>query len=280
MTLRLRIERFLLGLHGLALLRGWPYGDPTEADRRIAEMAELAARAVDESASEVVEVEDLDLAGAYATWASSYDAMPNALIELEEPVVRRLIERAPPGRVLDAACGTGRLTAALASNGRSVVGVDTSREMLAVAAEKAIGAAFARADLQLLPFADGTFELVVCNLALAHAADLTPPLAELARVLVPGGRLVVSDVHPVAVALGGHAAFVTDETRGVARNHVHWPSAYLEAFAAAGLLVEGLYEPLIDEVTVGLFSLERKRAIGDALLGLPFALVWDLRSAG
>lgn len=98
-------------------------------------------------------------------------------------------------RVLDAGCGSGRLTIALAQTGAEVTGIDTNAGQLAQARGRA---GEAGAELNLLeadfnaplPFADASFDAVTSRLALMAADDAVATLAELRRVLAPGGRLV------------------------------------------------------------------------------------------
>ncbi len=97
-------------------------------------------------------------------------------------------------RVLDAGCGGGRLTIALAQAGAQVTGIDTSEERLEQARRRA---ARADADIRLieadfnapLPFADASFDAVTSRLALMAADRPVGTLRELRRVLEPGGRL-------------------------------------------------------------------------------------------
>ena len=112
---------------------------------------------------------------------------------MEQPVVREILASLPTGVALDAACGTGRHSAFLASRGHVVIGVDISRGMLAIASSKVPGGDFRQGDLHELPVPDRHVHLVVCALALTHVPDLAPVLAEFARVLRPGGHLVISD---------------------------------------------------------------------------------------
>ncbi len=98
-------------------------------------------------------------------------------------------------RVLDAGCGSGRLTVALAEAGAEVTGIDTNAEQLEGARRRAEEAGVALTLLEAdfnaaLPFADASFEAVTSRLALMAARDPVATLAELRRVLVPGGRLV------------------------------------------------------------------------------------------
>jgi SAM-dependent methyltransferase len=98
-------------------------------------------------------------------------------------------------RVLDAGCGSGRLTVALAQAGVEVTGIDTSSKRLEQArrrADRAVGAPrLLEADFnEPLPFAEGSFAAVTSRLALMAADDAVATLQELRRVLEPGGRLV------------------------------------------------------------------------------------------
>jgi ubiquinone/menaquinone biosynthesis C-methylase UbiE len=108
--------------------------------------------------------------------------------------------------MIDVACGTGRWM--MQSRGADVVGIDTSWEMLAVAARKA-GLA-GRLVLGLagrLPFGDGVADIALCSMAMNYFPSLPEALAEMARVVRRGGRVVVSDLHPDAVAAGWKRSF-------------------------------------------------------------------------
>jgi ubiquinone/menaquinone biosynthesis C-methylase UbiE len=100
------------------------------------------------------------------------------------------------GRVLEVAVGTGR-DLAYYPPGTDLTGVDLSPRMLARARERAeeagIDAVLVEGDAQDLPFADGEFDSVVCALALCAIPDQRAALAEMRRVLRPGGRLALVD---------------------------------------------------------------------------------------
>lgn len=102
-------------------------------------------------------------------------------------------------RILDAGCGSGPLSAALRERGAIVTGFDASRAMVELAGRR-LGrdVRLLVADLgKPLPFAAGAFDDVVASLVLHYLADWTTPLAELRRVLRPGGRLLLSVNHPM-----------------------------------------------------------------------------------
>jgi demethylmenaquinone methyltransferase / 2-methoxy-6-polyprenyl-1,4-benzoquinol methylase len=124
--------------------------------------------------------------------APVYDGMNRAMTLGLDRKWRRLTAEAvvrPGDRVLDACCGTGDLALAAARSGGRVTGVDFSAEMLARAERKAPEFDWVQADASALPFPDGSFETATVGFGIRNLADLEGGLRELARVLVPGGRL-------------------------------------------------------------------------------------------
>ena len=109
-----------------------------------------------------------------------------------------------PGTVaLDVACGSGRLSAALARRGARVVGLDFSREMLLIARREQPEVLLMRGDALHLPFPDGTFDAVTIAFGLRNLADPVGGLQEMRRVLRPGGRGVVLEfVRPPRGPIG------------------------------------------------------------------------------
>jgi ubiquinone/menaquinone biosynthesis C-methylase UbiE len=270
---RVQFERILLGLRGLALLRGWPLGDVANADEQIVEIEALVR-----DGSEPLHVTGLGVEDAYALWSETYDG-PNPLISAEEPAVRRLLEGLAAGKAIDLACGTGRWSKALADLGHDVVGIDLTPEMLEIAAAKVHSATFVRGDLVRVPVADASVDLVVCSLALTHVPQLLPAVEEIARIVKPRGTVILSDIHPVAVATGGHAFFPTgDRSRAVSRNELHWIAEYVDAFRHAGLEILTCEEPVYEaEFVEEAKDPQLRSALLAAVPGLPFALVWSLR---
>jgi len=94
-------------------------------------------------------------------------------------------------RVLDLACGTGDLSLLAARAGLGVVGADLSAGMLAANRR---ATALVQADCSRLPFADGTFDGLLCGYALRNFTDLDVAFVEMARVLRPGGRVAILEV--------------------------------------------------------------------------------------
>jgi len=108
------------------------------------------------------------------------------------------IDPTPGARVLDVATGTGMVALALARRGCTVVGLDQSPDMLAVAQAKLNAApdlagqvSFVRGEAERLPFASGSFDAVTFTYLLRYVDDRAATLAELARVVRPGGRIAM-----------------------------------------------------------------------------------------
>jgi SAM-dependent methyltransferase len=138
----------------------------------------------------------------YDSFAESYstDTESNLINGYyERPAMIGLAGQVHGRRVLDAGCGSGPLSAALHERGATVTGFDSSAAMVKLA-ERRLGpnVRLLVADLGApLPFASGAFDDVVGSLVLHYLKDWTAPLAELRRVLRPGGRLLLSVHHPM-----------------------------------------------------------------------------------
>jgi demethylmenaquinone methyltransferase/2-methoxy-6-polyprenyl-1,4-benzoquinol methylase len=145
--------------------------------------------------------------------ACRYDLMNTLMTGGRHHAWRRLAvrdARAAGGRGLDVCCGTGDFALELARQGASVaVGVDFSREMLALAARKAQTAGMGGrvqwqlADALELPFPDGAFLCATSGFSLRNVDDVGRALREMARVVAPGGRVAVLELTPVRSRLFG-----------------------------------------------------------------------------
>ncbi len=235
---------YLLGLEGIALLDAWA-GDHDRAftDARLAEIRRLLDdRKLQDRA---VVAGSVSTVTAYKQQSASYDAEAGGgLFAVDEPVVAGYLSSRQPGVALDAACGTGRFCEFLARRGHQVIGVDSSPDMLAHARRRVPDAEFHLAALDQLPLPDDSVDVIICALALVHVARLQPVLAEFARVLRPGGDLVISDVHHELVTRGS-----VIKARGpagelcIAATYRHGLGDYLRPALSLGFQVRRCEEP-------------------------------------
>lgn len=133
----------------------------------------------------------------FARQADTFDAHARkADLRVEDRFRQALGERAT-GSILDVACGPGVVTAAVAKEAAAVIGLDATEEMLEKARARANDlphVSFQAGDAEALPFADARFDGVVTRLSLHHFETPANALAEMFRVLKPGGRAVIVDV--------------------------------------------------------------------------------------
>jgi ubiquinone/menaquinone biosynthesis methyltransferase len=137
----------------------------------------------------------------FATIADRYDVITRVLsFGRDQRWKLDLIERAgvlPGTRALDLACGTGDLALLAASRGASVVGLDFTARMIELARLKPHGRSiyWVVGDMGKLPVASGRFDLITTGYGLRNVPDLRAALAEMYRVLSPGGRLCSLDFN-------------------------------------------------------------------------------------
>jgi SAM-dependent methyltransferase len=168
-----------------------------------------------------------------------------------------------PSRVLDAGCGTGRLTASLRARGHYVVGVDVSNASIAIARQNFPDITFRVQAISALEANNvKRYDVVVANMLLHNTADLRGTCRALARVLKKGGQLLATLTHPCFWPrywnyesaewfnyndeISIEAPFrISNNPAGVGiTTHFHRPlSAYFEAFLNAGLMAEVCEEP-------------------------------------
>ena len=279
---RITVEQYAVGVLGFSLIRNW-YRNADSNEDRIREVLEVLDNADQFPWNMTLDPQEQDLIGGYAEWSQFYDG-PNPLITTEAAVSQPILERhaSGAGKVLDAACGTGRHAAFLHSLGCEVVGIDQSPDMLDVARAKLPTVQFELGPIEHMPFEDDEFDLAVISLALCHLDDPTAALTELARVVRPGGHVLVTDPHPVGEIVGGQAFYggiVDGQPMHWVRNRYHSASTWLRAFKIAGLEVEDcLEEPFsADQIASFPISIFYPDASLAALSGLPSLWLWELR---
>lgn len=178
---------------------------------------------------------------------------------VEEPVVRELVGDPRGLRVLDAGCGDGSYARWLAEGGAHVRTIDASSELIAIAEDRTSEGTveYAVHDLtEALPFADASFDLALCTLVTEYIEDIAALMRGFARVLAPGGRLVLSCDHPLLAGIvkNEQGERVLVDYFGRAKRSYAWFSRSIEVYShtledyaralfEAGFSIDALREP-------------------------------------
>lgn len=187
--------------------------------------------------------------------------------EYEDQIIPLVVsELADAGRVLDVGTGDGQIARALIGRGCEVVGIDPTSNQIRVAADRGGGPVFVQAGAAQLPFAEASFDAALACLVFEHIDDVDGAIAEVARVVRPGGTFTFLLNHPLLQTpdsgwiddhmvdppeqywrIGPYlreAETVEQVELGVWIRFLHRPlSRYLNALADAGLMLERMDEP-------------------------------------
>jgi cytosine/adenosine deaminase-related metal-dependent hydrolase/ubiquinone/menaquinone biosynthesis C-methylase UbiE len=207
-------------------------------------------------------------ASLFDLWAEVYDTQPNPLLQLEERTLPALLPTIRDADVMDVGCGTGRWLTRLEAEGpRSLAGCDPSTAMLERARAKLSSATVLyQSNATPLPGADGSLDLILASFVLSYIDDLPAFARDCARVLRPGGSLVVTDMHPrTAAERNWTRSFGTGAETIQLPAHARSLDEITATFALQGLMISTLAEPAFGEPERHTF--ERKNKL-NAYLGL------------
>ena len=195
----------------------------------------------------------------YDGFAAAYTAQNDTSLfnaHYNRPELVRMAGEIRGQRILDAGCGAGQIMSDLLLRGARVSGFDVSPAMIEIARGRLGDEVDLRvADLgEPLPYSDNAFDVVIASLALHYVEDWARTLAELRRVLVPSGRLLVSIIHPTVYAVVYPEAdyfaltqYSEDYTFGdqkVWMTYWHRPlQDVISSFIGAGFAIRAVTEP-------------------------------------
>jgi SAM-dependent methyltransferase len=210
---------------------------------------------------------DRDLWETHAQWWQD-EFTEGADPEYDEQIIPLAAEHlAGAQRVLDIGCGEGQIArVAQRAGAQFVLGVDPTAAQLLEASRRAGGPCYARAEASALPCADASFDAAVACLVFEHIVDVDSAIAEVGRVLAPGGRFLFFLNHPLLQTPGsgwiddhildppeqywriGPYLVESIEVEEIAKDvhlpYVHRPlSRYVNALSAAGIFIRQMHEP-------------------------------------
>lgn len=181
-----------------------------------------------------------------------------------DPVMLPLALAHAPKKALDVGCGEGRFCRMLKGNGVEAIGLDPTPALLSAAKQRDQGGTYLEGMAEQLPFRDGCFDLVISYLSLIDIPDISAAIPEMARVLRPGGALLIANLTSFNTACadagwvkgsdGKRLYYPLDhyleersmwiEYRGIRIVNHHRPmSAYMRALLGAGLSLTYFDEP-------------------------------------
>jgi SAM-dependent methyltransferase len=136
-----------------------------------------------------------------------YELTATELLPFADLVVAEAAPR-PGDRVLDLGCGTGNVSAVAVATGAEVVGIDPSERLVGVARERVPDAELLVGSAEDLPFEDASFDVVISLFAVIFTPDPERAMAEIVRVLKPGGRALITSWVPAGPIDAGIGTFV------------------------------------------------------------------------
>jgi cytosine/adenosine deaminase-related metal-dependent hydrolase/ubiquinone/menaquinone biosynthesis C-methylase UbiE len=209
-------------------------------------------------------------AGVFNRWARVYDAQTNPLLLLEQRNAAPLLPFVRGGNVLDVGCGTGRwLTHLETLRPASLTGIDCSMAMLKHAREKILPATkLEHGHSSALPGKDASYTFVMASFLLSYVKDLQAFALECARIVRPGGWMLISDMHPVtAEEREWTRSFHVDGTTVDIAFHSRSLPEIITIFERNGFEVGVLVEPTFDEPERRVFEDAGKLAEYEELAG-------------
>ncbi|HQJ36157.1 MAG TPA: bifunctional demethylmenaquinone methyltransferase/2-methoxy-6-polyprenyl-1,4-benzoquinol methylase UbiE [Rhodoglobus sp.] len=225
-----------------------------------------------------------DVAGMFDGVAKRYDRTNNVLSGGNAILWRlatvRAVDPQPGERILDVAAGTGTSSAALQRNGATVVALDFSAGMVAEGRKRHKNIEFVEGDAEKLPFGDNEFDVATISFGLRNVANPKLALAEMYRVLKPGGRLVICEFSrpPVAIFRAAYNTYLSKVMPIVADRASSNPEAYgylaesIKAWPDQGELSQwiraaGFTRVAYRNLTAGIVALHRgRKPVDEAVL--------------
>ena len=176
----------------------------------------------------------------YDAWAHQYDIDANPTRDLDKIVTIESLSKIDFSNVLEIGCGTGKNTEWLVTRANRLVGLDFSKNMLALALEKIKSDKVDFIDANInheWPVNDNSFDLATVNLTLEHIENLDHIFWSLYRKLNAGGKCFVCELHPHKQAAGSKAQFLKNGVKKELDIYQHSEEDYIQSAQKAGFVL-------------------------------------------
>ena len=218
--------------------------------------------------------------GVFDTWAQVYDEQPNPLLMLEQRFLSQMLPDIRGLNVLDAGCGTGRWLQQLSAlHPASVVGIDTSPEMLRrAAAKQGMEAALRLGSCLALPIQAGNIDLALASFVLSYLENLKAFAQEINRVTRPGATIFLTDMHPdTARTCNWKRSFKVNGLENQIQTGAQSLRQITQTFQACGFEILSLIEPTFGSRERQIFEQSEKLEFYESAAHLPAIYILQLR---
>ena len=176
----------------------------------------------------------------YDSWAHHYDIDANPTRDLDKFATIKSLSRIDFSNVLEIGCGTGKNTEWLITKASSLVGLDFSKKMLALASKKIKSDMVNFIDANLnheWPVNNNSFDLATINLTLEHIEKLDHIFRSLQNKLIAGGKCFVCELHPKKQVAGSKARFIKKGVKKELDTYKHSEKDYIQNAQKAGFVL-------------------------------------------
>ena len=221
-----------------------------------------------------VPVKEKEVVEAYDLWSEHYDSQPgNLMLDLDEILLSKLLDTVDlkSKHVADIGCGTGRHWAKiLQKNPESLTGFDVSSGMLNKLGEKFPAAkTHVITDNNFSFVDDGTFDVILSTLTVAHIENIEDALEAWCRILKYNGDIIITDFHPDALSFGGKRTFTHHKTQMAVKNFIHSTIAIKRILSRNDFFVINEEERKIDDEVMHYYTDQDALPVYEKFKGFP-----------
>jgi malonyl-CoA O-methyltransferase len=210
----------------------------------------------------------------YRRWSQTWESDPSAIVALETRWLSPWLTSLDGQVFLDLSCGVGRWLSHARAQSAIAFGTDLCQEMLTAARKKpSLSGRLALADTSRLPFRNACADVALCALSLGHITPVESAITELARIVHPGGDLIITDFHPAALGHGWKRTFRSNGELYEVETHPYTTDHLLEYAEQNGLVLQELLEPCFDEPEREIFRAAGKPDLFEQVRSIPAVLL-------